>query len=403
MEKRNYYDVLGVEKTATADAIKKAYHKLALKYHPDRNKGKEKEAEEQFKEIHEAYSILSDPVKREKYDNGGFESLSPEDTHFSPDLFTNLFHSFATPSTSTRFGFPFGSNPFGFSRFFNGGRSRPHFNDREFPITRKEEIMEVTWAESVRGAIRQVPMEYSVICSACSSTGGSLITCPRCGGNGKIGEKRSMVTIYSSCTTCSGQGSIVETQCDTCVGKGRLYVSTIVDVIIPPGVVDNSQKLITMRDPDTQRSTAELRVLFRVQRHEYFKRKDHAPENVFLENVPITFTQAALGTIIEVPTIYGGVGQVIIDRGTQNGCVKVLKGFGFAKNPEAAAAVIASRGSVDAIERGDMYLTIFVEVPSGELTPEYISLLEKLAHLENASLSERRANFLQFMVDCQSR
>lgn len=356
--KRDYYEVLGVSKDASADEIKKAYRKSAMKYHPDRNPG-DKTAEEKFKECGEAYEVLSDPDKKARYDQYGFAGVDP---NFNPG--------------GAGFGGGFGGfegfGDFGdiFSDFFGGGSSRSRGGQQNVP-QRGENVMarlELTFEEAAFGCEKEVATPRIENCSACNGTGsadGVIETCQQCRGTGQVRVVQSIMGMQvqssSTCPSCNGRGRIIKTPCNTCKGKGKVRRTNRVKVKVPGGV-DNGQT-VRVRGEGCVGSNGgpngDLLVDIVIKRHPIFARRDY---DVLCE-VPISFTQAALGAEIEVPTLDGKV-KYTIPEGTQTGKEFVIreKGIPQVGNPR---------------RRGDHRFTVVVETPT-KLTKEQKDLLRQL-------------------------
>ena len=353
--KRDYYEVLGVQKTASADEIKKAYRKAAMKYHPDRNPG-DKEAEEKFKEVGEAYSILSDEEKKARYDQYGFAGVDP---NFNPGGFGG--------------GFGGGFDGFGdlgdiFGEFFGGGRSRG--NAQNMP-RRGESVMarlELTFEEAAFGCEKEVSAQRIENCAVCNGTGsadGVVETCSQCHGTGQVRTTQSFMGMQmqstTTCPRCGGKGKVIKTPCNTCKGKGKVRRTNRVKVKIPAGV--DAGQTVRVRGEGCVGANGgpngDLMVEIRIKQHPIFQREDR---DVLCE-VPITFTQAALGAEIQVPTLDGKVSYEI-PEGTQTGREFVLKDKGIPEvnNPR---------------RRGNHRFTVVVETPT-HLTKEQKDLLRQL-------------------------
>jgi len=357
--KRDYYEVLGVQKSATAEEIKKAYRKAAMKYHPDRNPG-DKEAEAKFKEAGEAYEILSDDGKRQRYDQFGFAGVDP---------------SFGAGGSG-----PYGAGGFGgfggfddlgdiFGEFFGGGRSS-RAQQQNAP-RRGENVMshlELTFEEAAFGCEKEVSPQRIEKCSACSGSGsadGEVETCSKCGGRGQVRTVQNFMGMQmqstTTCPQCSGRGSVIKNPCNTCKGKGKVRRTHRVKVKVPAGV-DHGQS-VRVRGEGCVGSnggvSGDLLVEIYIKRHPIFTREDF---DVLCE-VPISFTQAALGAEIDVPTIDGKV-KYEIPEGTQTGREFVLRDKGI---PEVG----------NARRRGNHRFTVVVETPT-KLTKEQKELLRQL-------------------------
>jgi len=356
--KRDYYEVLGVEKGASTDDIKKAYRKLALKYHPDRNPDN-KEAEEKFKEAAEAYEVLSDDDKRSRYDQFGFAGVDPNYGAGQGGYGGGGFGGFGGFGDFGDFGDIFGS-------VFGGGSSRSNAN-----VPRRGENvgarLELTFEEAAFGCEKTISVQRIENCAACSGSGsadGSQETCSMCHGAGQIRTTQNFMGIPMQSTTvcpqCSGRGKIIKTPCNTCKGKGKVRRTQKIKVKVPAGV-DHGQS-VRVRGEGCVGSNGgpngDLLVEVYIKRHPIFTRKDYT----VLCEVPITFTQAALGGEIQVPTLDGKV-SFDIPEGTQTGTTFTLSGKGI--------PVVNSR------RRGDQRFTVIVETPT-KLTKEQKELLRQL-------------------------
>ena len=352
--KRDYYEVLGVDKGASADDIKKAYRKMAMKYHPDRNPG-DKAAEEKFKEVGEAYEVLSDADKRSRYDQFGFAGVDP---NFNAGAGAGGFGGFGD----------FGGFADIFGDFFGGGGSR---GTTQNAPRRGENVMarmELTFEESAFGCEKEVSAPRIENCAACGGSGsadGQVETCSRCHGSGQERVVQSFMGMQmqstTTCSQCGGRGKIIKTPCTTCKGKGKVRRNNRVKVKIPAGV-DNGQSVRVRGEGCVGANggpNGDLLVEIRVRAHDTFVRDGYD----ILCAVPISFTQAALGAEIQVPTLEGPVSYTI-PEGTQTGKEFVIRDKGI---PE----VNNSR------RRGDLRFTVVVETPT-KLTREQKELLRKL-------------------------
>ena len=375
--KRDYYEVLGVSKGASADEIKKAYRKAAMKYHPDRNPG-DKEAEEKFKEVGEAYEVLSDEQKRSRYDQFGFAGVDPN------------YGAGAGPG-----GYGFGGGGFGgfgdfgdiFSEFFGGGASsRSSANAPR----RGENIMsrvELTFEEAAFGCEKEVSSLRVENCSACNGSGsadGVVETCATCRGAGSIRTTQNFMGMSmqstSVCPKCNGKGKTIKNPCGTCKGKGKVRKTNKVKVKIPAGV-DEGQSVRVRGEGSVGVNggpTGDLLVEVFIRRHPIFSRQNM---DVLCE-VPISFGQAALGSQIQVPTLDGKV-PYDIPEGTQTGTTFTLLGKGIpdVHNPR---------------RRGNQRFTVVVETPT-RLTKEQKDLLRQL----DSSIEEtpKRKKFFESIKD----
>ena len=380
--KRDYYEVLGLQKGAGIDDIKKAYRKLAMKYHPDRNPG-DKEAEAKFKEVGEAYEVLSDDGKRSRYDQFGFAGVDP-----------NYGAGAGGGYGAGGFGGFGGFGDFGdiFSEFFGGGSSRGGAA-RENAPRRGENIMthlELTFEEAAFGCEKEVATPRIENCSACSGSGsadGVIETCSQCRGTGQVRTVQNFMGMQmqstAACPSCSGRGKIIKTPCTTCKGKGKVRRTNKVKVKIPAGV-DAGQSVRVRSEGNVGANggpNGDLLVEVYIKRHPIFQREDR---DVLCE-VPISFTQAALGAKILVPTLDGKV-EYEIPEGTQTGREFVLreKGIPEVNNPR---------------RRGNHRFTVVVETPT-KLTKEQKELLrqldETLVHAETPKIKKFFENLKDF-------
>ena len=354
--KRDYYEVLGVDKSASADDIKKAYRKLAMKYHPDRNPG-DKSAEEKFKEVGEAYEVLSDADKRSRYDSYGFAGVDP---NFNPNAGGGFGGGFGGA------GFDFGDI---FGDFFGGGASTRSASQNA--PRRGENVMarlELTFEEAAFGCEKEVSAPRIENCPTCHGTGsadGKIETCSRCHGTGQEQVVQSFMGMRmqtaTTCSQCGGRGKIIKTPCSTCKGKGKVRKNNRVKVTVPAGI-DNGQTLRVRSEGCVGANggpNGDLLVEVRVKDHETFVRDGYDIRCA----VPISFTQAALGAEIQVPTLEGNV-PYTIPEGTQTGKEFVIRDKGI---PELN----------NSRRRGDLRFTVVVETPT-KLTREQKELLRKL-------------------------
>ena len=377
-DKRDYYEVLGVEKNAYDGEIKKAYRKLAMKYHPDQNPG-DHTAEEKFKEINEAYEVLSDADKRARYDQFGFAGVDPNYGAGTGGGFNGGFGGFD--------GFDLGSI---FGDFFGGGASSG--GQRRSGPTRGQNLgveIEVTFEEAAFGCEKEISYGRVEPCSTCSGSGckpgTQPETCSRCGGRGTIRTQQNFMgmTMQSEnpCPTCGGKGKLIKEPCTVCKGKGKVRRNKTVKVNVPAGI-DNGQSFRLRGEGNCGSNggpSGDVLVTVTVKPHALFER-DGA--NVLCE-MPITFTQAALGAEIEVPTLDGKV-RYNIPEGTQTGTTFRLKGKGIPY--------------VGYKNRGDQYVTVVVETPT-KLTREQKELLKKLESTMDDEGQPKRKGFFEKLRD----
>ena len=356
--KRDYYEVLGVPKSASAEEIKKAYRKAAMKYHPDRNPG-DKEAEAKFKECGEAYEVLSDDSKRQRYDQFGFAGVDPNFGGGGNGPYGAGFSGFGD----------FGDFSDIFGEFFGGGRSSR--GRQQSAPRRGENVMsrlELTFEEAAFGCEKEVSTQRIENCAACDGSGSSdgvVETCSQCGGRGQVRSVQNFMGMQmqstTTCPACSGRGKVIKNPCTTCKGKGKVRKTNRVKVKIPAGV-DAGQSVRVRGEGNVGANggaNGDLLVEIYIKRHAIFTREDY---DVLCE-VPITFTQAALGAEIEIPTIDGKV-KFEIPEGTQTGKEFVLRDKGI---PEVG----------NSRRRGNHRFTVVVETPT-KLTKEQKELLRQL-------------------------
>jgi len=349
VSKRDYYEVLGIERGAGEDVIKRAYRKLAMKYHPDKNPG-DKVAEEHFKAISEAYGVLSDPDRRAQYDRfghaafeqGGGFGFDFASAGFAEDLFNDIF-----------------GNLFGGRRGGGGGRNRAR---------RGEDLrydMEIEFEEAVRGTEKLIKVPRSASCSDCggqgTADGSARATCPGCNGTGQVRFQQGFFTIAKTCGQCGGQGNYVKDPCSKCRGAGTVQKTSSLNIKVPPGVDVGSR--LKLRGEGENGSNAgppgDLYIVIHVREHPLFARDG----NDVVCEIPITFPQAALGAEIDVPTLDGKT-SLKIPSGTQSGTVLKLAGKG--------APDLRGYG------QGDQLVRLIIETPR-KLTARQRELLEEFA------------------------
>lgn len=382
MAKKDYYELLGVTKSASDDEIKKAYRKLAKKYHPDANPDNKAEAEKKFKEVSEAYEVLSDKQKRSNYDNYG----DPNGPQFGGGN-GGGYYSYGNGSGFSGFsGFDdFGFGSFGdiFSAAFGGGtRTRKRSGPRKGTDIRGN--IEITFEESFLGAEKTISVNRNRECTKCHGSGAKEgtepHTCSVCNGTGQI---RQVITTpfgqmatQKVCSNCGGEGKIIDEPCPNCKGKGYIRQSTRIKVKIPAGISDGQTIVLRGEGEPGEKGgpKGDLYINVHVKKHAYFTRKaDHV-----LCDIPITFTGAALGTEIEVPMVDGTKQKYTIPAGTQTGTKFVIKNKGFK--------------SVNNNWNGDYVFTVIVQVPK-KLTQEQRDLISKLALTMNEQPPIKRRGF----------
>jgi len=364
--KRDYYEILGVSKTATADELKKAYRKVAMQYHPDRNPG-DKAAEEKFKEAAEAYEVLSDVDKRAKYDRFGHQAFAPGQGGFGGGHATNMEDIFS------QFGDIFGDDIFG--SFFGGGGRRSGGGGRPRG-TRGSNLrvkLKLTFEEAAKGVTKTIKVKKYVGCNTCGGSGakdkGSVQTCSTCGGSGQVRKVTNtflgQMQTVTTCPTCNGEGSTITAKCGNCKGEGRVYGEEMVTVDIPAGVQEGMQLSLSGKGNAGERGGApgDLIILIEEEAHKELQRDGL---NVAFE-LHISFPDATFGTQVEVPTIDGRA-KIKIPAGTQSGKIFRLKGKGF---PD-----------VNGYSRGDQLVHVNVWTPQ-HVTSEEKEMLDKLNNSPN--------------------
>ncbi len=355
MNKRDYYEVLGVHRDATSEQLKKAYRKLALKYHPDRNPG-DKDAEEKFKEAAEAYEVLQDAQKRQIYDRYGHEGLSGSG-YSGFQGFEDIFSSFGDI----------------FQEFFSfGSGGQAHGRTSARPGNDLLYDLELTFEEAVFGVEKELEIETLGNCERCGGTGAepgsSESVCPMCQGRGQVVQSQGFFRIASTCNRCHGTGRVITSPCGTCKGQGRVPQRRRVQVKIPPGVDSGTRLRLRAEGESGYRGgpAGDLYVRLHVRAHEYFDRDG----NDLYAKATISIAQAILGDEIEVPTL-DGTRTLKIKPGTQPGTVVRLSDLG----------VPSLRG----YGRGDLFVEIDVHIPT-EITPRQEELLREFQAIE----AERR-------------
>lgn len=319
MTKRDYYEVLGISRDATPDEVKRAYRRLAKQHHPDVNKD-DPEAEEKFKELAEAYEVLSDPQKRARYDQFGHESVRFGRGGFDWSDFTH------TRDFEDLFGDFFGQV---FGGFRQAGRRRAA--PKKGANLRYD--LEITLEEAASGVEREIRFERLEICGNCNGSGAKspsdIVACPKCGGTGELRKVSSMggfgsFVSISTCGTCGGKGKVVKTRCPTCGGRGKVHIERTLTVRVPPGVDTGTQLRISGEGELGEGGSGDLYVAVHVAPHDLFERSGN---DIFFE-APVSFVQATLGAEIEVPTL-DGFETLVIPPGTQHGTTFRLRGKGM--------------------------------------------------------------------------
>ncbi len=373
--KRDYYEVLGVDKNVSDDELKKAYRRLAKKYHPDANPDNRKEAEEKFKEVSEAYKVLSDPQKRRMYDQFG---------HDGPQGFGGTGGPGGGYYSYTSSGFD-GFSDFGdlgdiFSSFFGGGSGfggRTGRSQRTAGPRKGRDLsynLDITFEESYLGVKKEITILRDEECPTCHGSkakpGTKATTCKACNGTGTIRQTVSTILgqmqTTKTCPECNGEGTKIEEKCSECRGKGKIRKTVKIEVSVPAGI-DHGQTIVLKGEGEAGTkggSRGDLYIVVSVRNHSLFKRQGN---NIVCE-IPITFTQATLGADIELPMVDGKKEVYKIPEATQPGSKFVLRGKGFK--------------AVNSTYQGDYIFIVNVQVPK-RLTPEQRELLTKLARTMN--------------------
>lgn len=361
MQKRDYYEILGVRKDSSEQELKSAYRKLAIQHHPDKNAG-DKEAEEKFKEGAEAYSVLSDPDQRARYDrfgHAGVNSSAGGFQGFDPDVFSDF---------SDILGDFFG---------FGGSRRQPNQPGRGADLRYD---LEINFMEAVAGVKTKIKIPRQETCQSCRGTGADpkegLSTCTACQGQGSVRYQQGFFTIRRTCSTCQGQGQLIKKACSQCRGQGQVRNEKVLEIKIPAGVDQGSRLRIMGEGEGGPKGgpSGDLYVVLSVEEHPFFQRQDN---NIYCE-IPISFSQAALGGEATVPTLEKPQ-KIKIPAGTQSDTVFRLKGRGIV--------------SLNGYGKGDQLVRVKISTPK-KLTKEQKELFEQLAAIsgdaeESSSLFEK--------------
>ena len=383
-EKRDYYEVLGVNKNATDDEIKKAFRKLAKKYHPDANPNNKAEAEAKFKEVNEAYETLSDPQKRRMYDQFGADGPQGFNGAGGPFGGGNGYYSY-TSSGFDGFG-DFGDLGDIFSSFFGGGFGGKTNRKQSGPRKGADLNLhlDITFEESFLGVEKEIVITRNETCSTCHGTGAKPGTnpmkCPNCKGTGQIKQVQNtilgQVQTTRTCPECHGTGEIIKEPCENCRGKGTVRKQPKIRVRIPAGI-DNDQTVVLRGEGDPGEKggpNGDLYITVRIKRHSIFTRKG----NNVLCDIPITITQATLGGELEIPMVDGTKERYKIPEGTQTGTKFTIRNKGYK--------------SVNSSSVGDFAFTVVVQTPK-KLSKEQRELLVELAKTMNEQPPVKKRGF----------
>jgi molecular chaperone DnaJ len=367
MAKVDFYELLEVQRNASDDEIKKAYRKMALKYHPDRNQG-DKAAEEKFKQVSEAYEVLADPEKRAAYDRFGHAAFGPGSRGAGGGGFHDPFDIFQQV---------FGGAGGVFSDFFGGGGGgrggAQGGNDLRYDL-------QLTFEEAAFGCEKEINIRRKESCDSCDGSGASPGTtttrCSQCGGRGQVSAQRGFFMVSQTCPRCRGTGSVIEKPCKSCNGIGLVDKMAKIKIRVPGGVEDGMRLRSAGNGESGTRGgpPGDLYVVLHVKEHEIFKRDG---EDIYCE-VPISFALAALGGELEVPTLEGSA-RLKIAPGTQGGTLFRLRGKGVQ--------------SLDGDGHGDQHIRVIVEVPD-KLNSEQRKKLEEFARSCNEDVFPMRKSFL---------
>jgi molecular chaperone DnaJ len=349
---KDFYEVLSVKREASIEEIKASYRQSALKWHPDRNPVNKEEAEIKFRECTEAYSVLSDPQKRQIYDTYGHEGLrgSTLGTDFNSSVFQDFHDIFG--------------DFFGFEDLFSGGRRGRGRNQRGADLRYD---MTLTFEEAAAGVTTKVKLPKQELCSACNGTGAKkgtgVTTCQTCGGRGQMAYQQGFFTITRTCPACQGAGQIIRERCLECRGNGRMEREKIIELRIPPGVDSGTRLRVTGEGEQGPNGgpAGDLYVVLDVKEHQFFERRG---ADLYC-TIPLSVVQAALGTELQVPGL-GGEEKLKIPEGTQSDAVFRVKGKGL-PDPRGGG-------------KGDLYYHVRVLTPT-KLTREQRKLMEQLGAL----------------------
>ena len=369
MAKRDYYEVLGLQKGATEEEIKKAYRKLAVKYHPDRNPG-DKEAEEKFREATEAYEVLSDEKKRPLYDQYGFAGIDGMDQGSGGAQYSHAFHDFSDL---------FGGMGGGFGDIFDnlfGSSSRSSSRKRSGPSegASLRFDLDISFKDAVFGTKAEIRFRHNETCETCKGSGcaagASRKTCPTCNGSGQVRRSAGFFAVQQECPQCNGSGTIIDKPCKDCGGKGVQEKNKKMTLTIPAGV-DNGKRIAIPHQGDAGPNggpSGDLIVILHVQNHPFFERD---VQDLYCA-VPVSFSQAILGCDISITSLDNKKIDIKIPSGTSSGKLLRIKGEGV---PYTGTS-----------RRGDLYVKVMVQIPQ-HISAAQKELLSKYMALENPTIT----------------
>lgn len=372
MAKRDFYEILGVQKDATKDDLKKSYRKLAMQYHPDRNPG-DKESEEKFKEAAEAYEILNNDDKRAKYDRFGHDGV--RGSGYGSQGFSDINDIFS--HFSDIFGASGGSSIF--DDFFSGGQQRGRQRGRGIPGSDLKVTLKLTLEEIAEGVSKKIKVKKQVKCDQCNGSGAEGSTskkkCPICNGTGEIRSvSRSVFGQFvniTACANCNGEGEVIDTPCKKCMGDGRVNEESTIKIDVPAGVHEGSYMSLRGEGNAGKRGgqPGDVIVIFKEEEHDYFVRE----EDDIIYDLTITFPEAVLGTEVDVPTL-NGKARLKIDSGTPSGKLLKMRDKGIKHLNHSG--------------QGDQIVRIMVNIPK-KLSNREKELLKELAEQPNFKTSDK--------------
>jgi len=370
MMKKDYYEVLGVSRQAKPEEIKKAYRQAALKFHPDRNPGN-KDAEERFKEAAEAYSVLIDPEKRAIYDRYGHQGLAGQGYQGFSGFDSSIFQDFED-ILGNFFGFSF-------SDFFGQETSKRYRAQRGRDLALE---IQISLEEVAEGSEKELKITRHELCPVCQGSrlrpGTKKSVCPACHGRGQLRYQQGFFTITRTCSHCDGSGEIIATPCDECQGTGKIKQKRQLKIKIPQGVDDGTRLRIAAEGEagDQEMPRGDLYIIIRVKKHPFFERKG---KDLYCE-VPISFSQAALGARVAIPLLNQGYEVLKIPGGVQSGEVFKIKNAGLKE--------LAGH------RQGDLYVRVLIRTPE-KLDKEQRALLSRLGQLRGEKLEEVDQSLLE--------